>query len=200
VLKEAEQFLANKAFQDLLKLKIKELDFGPNHKKASELVKELTFVINDYINMKEQPEEYICEHFSKQRNNIDLAREKLILEINQLSDKLILDIDSQEKECKAKILKSHLPNTGDDLASIKSDLSKWEQDVRYLVVDENLWTSIKIKCNQHVEQLNQSRLEFGEILLGKPCELKTESYFSDTFIQQLTTYVKKCYSIFFNFR
>jgi hypothetical protein len=143
--------------------------------------------ISDYISLNECPEEYIFEHFSKQRNNIDLDREKLILEINQLSDKLISEINSEEKVCKANILKFNPPLLGDDLASIKSDLSKWEQDVRYLVVNENLWTSITTKCNEHVEQLNRSILEFEKILLGKPCELKTESYLSDTFIKQLTT-------------
>jgi hypothetical protein len=187
VLKEPDLFPSNQAVQDLLELRIKELDFGPNHKKAYERVHLLKKLVTEYDTLKEHSDEYIFEHFSNQRNSIDLAREKLILEINKISDRLISEIDTQEKDCKANFLKCNLTSTGDDLASIKADLSKWEKDVNYLVVDDNMWTSINNMCNEHVEQLNRSRLEFEEKLLGKPCELKTEFYLSDIFIKQLTT-------------
>jgi hypothetical protein len=70
--------------------------------------------------------------------------------------------------------------------SIKADLGKWEQDLKYLVVNENLWKSIKTKCSQYAGQLMISRLKFEEKILGKPCELKTESNLLDTFTKELT--------------
>jgi hypothetical protein len=187
VLKGSEQFPANKAFQVLLEFKIKELDFGPNHKKASELVNKLNHFINDYNSLIEQPDEYISEYFSKQRNNVDLAREKLILKINQTSDGLISKIDLEEKECKVNILKCNSLSLDNDFATIKADLTKWKQDVKYLVVNDNLWTSITAKCSEHLEQLKRNRLELEESLLGKPCELETEFNLSDIFINQLKT-------------
>jgi hypothetical protein len=189
VLRESQQFPANEVVQDLLKLRIKELDFGPNHKNAADRVNELNNLINDCNSMEDHPDDYISEHFRKQRNNIDLAREKLMLDINQISDRLISEMDLQEKECKANLLKFSLNTFNDNFASIKADLSKWEQDLKYLMVNESLWTSINTKCSEHVETLKQNRMGFQEKLLGKPCELKTDSHFSEIFIKQLTTQV-----------
>jgi hypothetical protein len=186
VLKESEQFPANKFVQDLLELRIKELDFGPNFKNASERMSELKTVIESFNSFKEHPDEYLSEHFSKQRNKVDLAREKLILKINQMSNMLILEIDLQEKECLISLPKCNLSFLNDDLASAQADLCKWEQDMKYLVVNDNLWTSINTKCSEYMEQLKQSRLEFEENFLAKSCKQKTESHFSDLFIKQLT--------------
>jgi hypothetical protein len=167
-------------------MKIKELDFGPAHKNAYELVSEMNTFLNDDKSLKEHPDAYISEHFSKQRINVDLAREKLILKINQISEKLISEIELEEKECKANLSKYDLSSLGDDLVNIKADLSKWDQDMKYLVINDNLWTSIITKCSEYVEQLKQSRLKFEEKILGKPCELKTESKLTDIFFKQLT--------------
>jgi hypothetical protein len=186
-LKELDVFPANKAVQDLLELRIKELNFGPNHKNATERVQELIAFLNNYNSLNEHPDEHVFGHFSEQRRSIDLAREKLILEINQLSDRLISEIDSQEKECKAKMSKRNIFSISDDLTSIKADLSKWEQDVRYLVVDENLWTSISKNCSKHLEVLNKSRSAIEDEAFGKFKKLKSEKDISDTFIKQLTT-------------
>jgi hypothetical protein len=187
VLQESEQFPANKVVQNLLALKIKELDFGPNYKKATERVNELNTFLNDYDNLKKDPEVYISAHFSKQRNNIDLAREKLILEINNTSDRLISEIDSQEKECKANLSKSNMSSlSSDDSESIKADLRKWEQDMKYLVVNDNLWTSISTNCSGHLEALNKKRSAIEEKAFGNLKRLKSEKDISETFIQQLT--------------
>jgi hypothetical protein len=187
VLRESEQFPANKVVQDLFKLKFKELDFGPNHKNASDRVNELKNFINDYCSLKEHPNEFIFEHFRKQRNNIDLAREKLFLDINQISDRLISEIDLQEKKCRANLLKFSLNTFSDNLASIKADLEKWEQDMKFLEVNDNLWTSISTRCNENVNTLKKSRMVFEERLLEKSFELKTELNLSDLFIKQLRT-------------
>jgi hypothetical protein len=185
VLKEAEQFPANKIVQDLFELKIKELDFGLSHKNASERLNELSGFLNDYNSIKEHPEAYFSEHFNKQRNKVDLVREKLFLEINKISEKLILKIDLEEELCKASLSKFNLSSLGDDLVSTKADLSKWEQDMKYLVVNDNLWTSISTKCSEYMKQLKRSRLDLEVMFLGKPSELKTESYLFDTFIYDL---------------
>jgi hypothetical protein len=187
VLRESEQFPTNKVVQDLFHLKIKELNFGLKYKKASERMADLTTLLNDYNTLKEHPDEYITEHFSKERNNVDLAREKLIIDINQISDRLISEIDSKEKESAANLLKYNLSSFIDDSESIKVDLSKWEQNMKYLVVNYKLWKKINTKCSRYVAQLKRSRLEIEEKLIGKPCKLKTESYFVDMFINQLTT-------------
>jgi hypothetical protein len=184
VLKELEKFPANKVVQDLFKLRIKELDLGPNHKNATDRVIELNNLIKDCNTMREHPGDYISEHFRKQRNNIDLAREKLILDINQISERLISEMDLQEKKCKGDL--SNLSCLSNDLETIKADVSKWEQDMKYLVVNDNLWTSINTKCSENVKKLKQNRIELEEKLVGKPCELKTESHFLDVFIKQLT--------------
>jgi hypothetical protein len=186
-LKELDVFPANKAVQDLLELRIMELNFGPNHKNAYDRVNELNSFINDYNSLNEHPDEHVFEHFSKQRNIIDLAREKLIFEINQTSDRLISEIDSQEKECKAKMSKCNIFSITDDLTKIKADLSKWEKDVRYLVVNDNLWTSISKNCSMHLEALNTSRSAVEEKVFGNFKKLKSEKDVSDTFIKQLTT-------------
>jgi hypothetical protein len=187
VLNESENCPPNKVIQDLFKLRIKELDFGPNHKKASERITELNNFLNDYDNLKKDPNEYISAHYSKKRNNIDLAREKLIFKINQISESLISETNLQEKECKANLSKCNLSSFSNDLTNIKAEISKWEQEVKYLVVNDHLWTSITTNCSMHLEQLKRSRMEFEEKLLGSSCELKTESDLSNVFIKQLTT-------------
>jgi hypothetical protein len=182
VLKKLAQFPANKAVQDLLEMKIKELNFGYNHRNASERVHELKTFIDDYTSLNE----YVFNHFSTQRNNIDLAREKLILEINQTSDRLISEVNLQEKECKAKMSKCNIFSVKEDLTSIKADLAKWEKDVKYLVVDHNLWKSISNICGRHLDALNKSRSAFEEEAFGNFKRLKSEKEISDTFIKQLT--------------
>jgi hypothetical protein len=197
VLKESEQFPANKVVQSFLELKIKELDFGQHHQNAYERVNELNDLINEYNSLKENSEEYISEQFSKERNKIDLAREKLILEINQISDRLISEVDLQEKECKAKMSTCDLPSLSVDLASIKSDLSKWEKDIKCLVVDYKLWKNINNLCSKYVLQLKQSKLECEEKLLGKPFERNKESSLLDFFTKQLTPYKYFQFNFFF---
>jgi hypothetical protein len=187
VLKKSEQFPANKVLQNLLELKIKELDFGPNHKKASEQINELNKLINDYKSLKEHPDEYVSVHFSKLRNNVDLAREKLILEMNQISDRLLLEIESQENECKANLSNCDPSFLSDDTESIKADLSQWEEHMKYLVVNDDLWKSISTNCSRYKETLNTSRSAIEEKAFGKFKKLKTENDISDSFIEQLTT-------------
>jgi hypothetical protein len=184
-LKESELFPANIAVRELLEMKIKELNFGFNHKNASDRVHELDTFMNDYKSLNEHPEEYVFEHFSKQRRSIDLARENLILEINQTSDRWISEVNVQEKECKAKMVKCNIFSISDDLTSIKADLSKWELDVKYLVVNQNLWISISNKCSKYLETLNKSRSAIEEKAFGNFKKLKSEKDISDTFIKQL---------------
>jgi hypothetical protein len=107
VLKDSEQFPANKVVRDLFELKINDLDLGPNHKNASERVTELKDFMNGFIKLREQPDEFVFERFSRQRNKVDLAREKLILEINNFSDLLISKIDSQEKRVQSHLVETY---------------------------------------------------------------------------------------------
>jgi hypothetical protein len=189
VLKKFEQFPANRIFKDFLDTKIKELDFGPHHKKASEQVNELKNLINDFNGLKENSDEYISAHFSKQRNTIDQGRENLIREINQISNRLISEIDLQEQECKASLPKLlNLSTFGDVLTTVKADLNKYEQHLKYLVVNDDLWKIIGTNCSGYMKALNNGRLVIEEKTFGNYKKLKSEKDISDTFIKQLTKY------------
>jgi hypothetical protein len=73
------------------------------------------------------------------------------------------------------------------LARIKADLSKWEQEMKFLVVNERMWTGISSMCNVYLQKLKMSQSAIEEEAFGKLKKLESEECISDLFIKQLMT-------------
>jgi hypothetical protein len=180
-LKLGESFPVNKLAQDLISNKFTELDFGEDYKQAKQKLSELNQKFQEYTNLKSNPQDFIHEFFSNLRNKVDLERETLIQKINECSEKLLAEIDSYQNECMTKLSSSKAKEPlCVNLAVIKSDLEKWEQELSYLKVDQKLWDSIKQMHVKHWTALESAKFSHeNELIKCRLEKFQIEMKFSD---------------------
>jgi hypothetical protein len=114
---------------------------------------------------------------------VDLTREELIHKlVVKCSDELIQELNEYEKECEL-----NLPNYFDlmnsfenDLAIMKTNLTKWETEIKHLVVDDNLWKSIQKQSELNLARLKVKYKEVeNRMILGESNKAEIESKFSN---------------------
>jgi hypothetical protein len=179
-LKSTDQLITNKLAQELLDLRIKDLEFGKVHVQAANNLKELRESINQYEQFRKDPHEVIFAFFDEIRSRVDLTRENLIQKINECSEGLIIELDQHAKECKLSLAILNTKIFDEKLTIIKSDLSKWEKSVRNLVIDEDLWSMITKQSDEYLNGMeNMASMHREAIFLGRANRIEIESKFSD---------------------
>jgi hypothetical protein len=88
---------------DLKKLLDLNLHLSEKHKNAKILNEKLEKLINDINCVKHQPDLFIYDYFAELRRKIDLHREKLKYEIDQISMEMIEKLKILEKECNSNL-------------------------------------------------------------------------------------------------
>ena len=63
------------------------------------LIRELKASLNGIETLERDPASYISEHFQELNRQVDLRREKLLLAIQNRSNKLIDEIEAAHQEC-----------------------------------------------------------------------------------------------------
>jgi hypothetical protein len=176
-------FSANRIVQSLLDRKVTELDLGCNHTKAAEGLKELSKFVDQFEQLKTSGADTIYEFFCKQRNKVDLAREELISNlIAKSSDELLDELDSYENECELNSLNlnNSIESFSDDLVLIKSNIAKWETEIKQLIVDDELWVSMRKQIELNLAQLKAKYKEKeNRMFICKSNKDEIESNFSN---------------------
>jgi hypothetical protein len=184
-LNESEHFPANKVAQSLIANEINKLDFGEDHKKARELINELNELKSNYDNTKNSVEDLIFEKFHEMRRKVDLIREEIIQKVNDCSDKILSDIKTYEKECKANLSeldKKLAANEALDLTKIKNDLNEWDKKIRKLFYDEELCKEVQNKNSEYSEKLKNGIKQLkNEIFLGEKKKFDFETKYANIF-------------------
>ena len=97
-------FPMNEAIQELLEIELNKLNINFNQfDECKLLIRELKTSLNDLETLEIDPASYITEQFQELNRQVDLRREKLLLEIHNGSNQLIKEIEIAHKECLAAV-------------------------------------------------------------------------------------------------
>jgi hypothetical protein len=93
-----------------------------------------------------------------------LTREDFIQNlIVKCSDELLKELDSYEEECKLNLPNNlNLINSfSNEISLMKTELSKWETEIKHLVIDDDLWKNIQMQSEIYLARLPKKwRIEF----------------------------------------
>ena len=156
-----KRFPTNKVVEKLLRMKFDKLEFGKTHENASEECENLEFTLNDLDLICKDPKNFIYEHVAHLKRLVDLRKERLKLEIDALSDVMIVRLETFQKECYENLeriyIKEMLNEAGSALSETQAKLNDWKNELELLVINEAKWKEIHkeakeldIKLMKHV--------------------------------------------------
>ena len=168
-------FPINKIAENFLKMNLHELNFGDQFNKSKNSCKKLEKVLKDLEDVKRDPENFIFDYVSNIKNDIDLKREELKLKIDKISNNSIKRIEDFEKKCyenlKTYLMGKKIAELNKEIATVKTKLIRWNNDLKLLVIDERNWDEIRLKsalqCNQLENLLNTFK---SELILNNDCK------------------------------
>jgi hypothetical protein len=180
-----QHFPPSKMAQSFLDAELSKLYLGEEHKNSSELLVKLNEMIKNYEDTKNSAGNQIFERFRSMRQKVQLIRQEIIQKVIKCSERIISDINSYERKCRASLaeLKSNFETEeGLDLSRIKNDLAKWEKRMEKLFHDQDLCKEINQKGNEYSESLQNGlkNLKNG-IFLGQEKKFEFETKYLNIF-------------------
>ena len=152
---ESGQFPLNEPLNEIIEANIEALNFGKNHKEAREACKKLNETLDEQVNLLvNDPESVAYDEIGDLKRRVNLKREKLLLQINQEADKLIVMLEA----CNVKTEKSNaeLSKLKEVKQAAKNELEAWTNLLN--MVDqfhENRWAEIKHESEKIIEKLKE---------------------------------------------
>jgi hypothetical protein len=181
-LNKTDHYPPNKIIQNLLDAQITSLDLGEIHSKAVIMLQKLKNKILLHEETLSEPKFTISNYFYRLRDSVNLEKRRLLKKINDCSEKLLLEIESLEKECEENLLNLNpvMIKEEESLLAIKQNLIDWENEVNSLRVNERLWSSVEQKAKEQFDDLEKRSSDLKtEFLLGKKKKLEIEASYFD---------------------
>lgn len=151
------QFLQNKMVMLMLNLKPDDVNRNPFVDEFKQKTVKLKSLVEQLIKSRKCLEIDVYEHCSSIRNQIDLAAEKRILEINDIRSALLTKVDDYEKECVQNIKESNVQSLDDETEkSFQRHIDECDEMLKKFRLDDQLVikqteeTDLKIN---HLEKL-----------------------------------------------
>jgi WD40 repeat protein len=180
---EDEHLIPENGFQlnrTLLKMINAGIHLNETQRNIIESFKSLDTVVKKYDSF--DSETLIYDNFSKLKNKVDLHREKMIEEIHNRSNKIIEQLNQQEKNCKSNMIKLRKINLDQlknkEIILWKYKLRKPDIELNELIIlfdeitknIENIQNDIekcesKLMMNKTIEFLPLDDISFGELLI-----------------------------------
>lgn len=188
---ENKKFVTNKAVEQLTNSKF---NFGDVYEKAEKECKKLNKTIEKLNHLKTDPKNFVFEYISKLKNQVDLRKEKLKEEIEELSDQMIKKLEDFEKECYENLVKQKLAEKNDALLKkAQKNIGQWYEDSKLMSLTES--QRKEIICNakkidielQNVKQNLEKNLLMNKIIIAKH-EIDNVS---EKFSNELISYQRK---------
>ena len=186
-------FVSNKLAEELLKMKLEKLSFGRKHEKSKEECEELKSFLREIQDLINDPKNYIHECVSELKRDIDLRREEIKLEIDEISDEMIDRLELFEKECYEHLSNENIQNRiqkfKQDIHDIEARLAEWTKELNMLVIDVDKWDKIQSTASFLYEQLDSSLDSFkDDLVLQKFWKLEPNFDFQEEFTKELNLY------------
>ena len=158
---ENQDFVVNKALEDVIASQVASLDFGTDHKKASQSCERLNNLLDEFNLLQKDPVFFTHEKISKLRNRVLLSSEQFKLKLEENTQKLLDILQKFEDDCKTYVLSSDYKSKHEEIQrtinSVKSKLDEWMSNLNELKFDETSWKVIQeescTKCKEIVQDL-----------------------------------------------
>ena len=103
------------------------------------------------------------------KNNVEIKREELKLEIDKKSDEMIKKLEKFQEECLQNIelskIQEKIKKIEDEIAKNQEELDAWSKELNLLFNDETKWEHIKKKADLLNWQLAENLKELNMNLL-----------------------------------
>ena len=148
------------------------IDFGKTFEFGKNLLRDLDKIIRDYEHINNDPNNYIYNYFSDLKNQCDIKREEIKMEIDNHFDNLLLEIDDlcSDYQRSAKFKNSEKINSEIELS--RKDLNDWLREYDTISIDEKARDKIifkskfaKVKLEKELEILKRNLLKNKSYLI-----------------------------------
>ena len=156
-------FVVNKGIQNLLDMELNFLETSTAYKQCNDELVRANVHMNKLGLSETNAEFYIDEYFQNLKRQVDLRRENLKLEIDDISDSIIKSIETSQANLieSRKICKPFTPN----IQKLKEELDELTQMFK-LVFNDNEFQDIKEKLTILGDELNRTIDNYNISLLG----------------------------------
>jgi hypothetical protein len=163
------KFAPNKTVEKLLEIEFdKCVNLGDIYVQTNREVKKLERSFVKITELIKDPKNYIFEHVSDLKREIDLRKATIIEKIDVICEEMTQKLDIYQKECYENIEKIKLENThADTLKKVQTHLDEWTKDNRrvLLVSDDTKRREIRSKSIDLDTKLFTGLKELKENLL-----------------------------------
>ena len=187
-----KRFVVNKSVEKMLKLKFGQIYLGEVYENANKEILNLESSLKKISDMVQDPKNFIFEHVSELRRQVDIRREKIKEKIDNICVKMIQKLDDFQKDCYDNIPDKTLQESNRDLINeVQSKLDEWNANNKHLLLHSNdtARKEIELKSIELDKKLHERIKEMESKLLLD----KTWIYFEDNkFIEELDNELIKC--------
>ena len=139
--------------ETLLEKTFKGFDLGSHFKESKASLAEFRKKIEEFKILQKDPYNFINDHFSKLRNEIDIEREVAKEIIDRHFLELIEEVDEMEAECKEK---AELEKGSQSEISIDVFVNKFKsfkKELDLLNIDMEHWDNVKVNSDEQIYEL-----------------------------------------------
>jgi hypothetical protein len=148
----------------LLESGIENLRFGDEYSKVEENINSIRAHVTQIDTYKKCPDMLTLYYFSDLKNEVNLIRDVLVVEIDKCTSDLLDEINEYEANCKQVKL---VDKDDVSMQRIKSELGDWEKKIKRITIDEALWSKINLKSTEFLTFLKEDATYLKEsIFLG----------------------------------
>ena len=169
-------FPMNEVVQELLEIELNKLNINFKHfDECKLLIRELKTSLNGIETLEKDPAYYITEQFQELNRQVDLRREKLLLEIHNGSNQLIEEIEIAHKECLAAVnFKSPI---SDNIKICKRELDALHSAFDSFEIDSRKFEEILVKSTALKQRLGPMIENYKrELMINQIFQLNTPSH------------------------
>ena len=157
------------------------MTFSKKFEPAIVACRRLDTSLNEFRQLKKDPKCFIFEYVSKLKNQVDLRREEIKLEIEKLSDEMIKKLEDFERECYENVDRTRLMEQSDAfLEETQARLEEWSTGLDAAMFDEVSRAEINSQARNIDLKLNDLSAKLKECLLMNQ-EWIHNNYFSREF-------------------
>ena len=152
------------------------INLGYSYNQAKEECNKLLKTLDTLNNMKKDPNNFIFGHISKLKNQVDLRKEKIKKEIDDLSGEMIKKLEVFEKECyeNTKNIKSSDENEK-IIREAQATFDEWESGLTLMIADDTKRNEIQLKVKELDIKLLEIKSNFEKELLKKQVWIHSEN-------------------------
>lgn len=175
-----KEFVVVEGVADMIDAKLANFDFGDQHKKTKESCDQLKNLTSKNESMFDDLHFHIHEEISLLKNRVMLRGEELKKEIDEISLKMIDDLNKYENECKrgctengeATEFKNLLEKLREQNEYSKEKLNGWSSILNELIFDENKWKKIQEECDETFKKMSEQLKLFEKELFMNNLDLQ----------------------------